>query len=242
VDTIRYHPLSNKEILKEKFNLKGRFVVGFVGKNQRRKMQAYLLRGFARFAKGKDDVTLLLHTDIESGAGWSLPCLIAKNESEFDPELEKPRPKIITTNQALDVVARQRISTEAMNEIYNLFDVFCYAVGGEGFGLPGIECQSAGIPLMMTDYSAAAEIVSDKELLIPVLKDIHGRNVTEIGCNGVENAIPDDVAVSELLEKVYKEFQEGKLKERGEKAREFAVNYDWEIIADKWIKFFEQEA
>jgi glycosyltransferase involved in cell wall biosynthesis len=95
---------------------------------------------------------------------------------------------------------------------------------------------------MMTDYSAATEIVSDKELLIPVLKDIHGRNVTEIGCNGVENAIPDDVAVSELLEKVYKEFQEGKLKERGEKAREFAVKYDWEIIADKWIKFFEQEA
>jgi len=242
VDTKRYLPLANREQLKERFNFKGKFVVGFVGKNQRRKMQPYLMRGFAKFAKGKDDVILLLHTDIESNAGWSLPCLIAKFEKEIDPEIEKPNPKIITTNTGLDVVARQRISTEAMNEIYNLMDVFCYAVGGEGFGLPGIECQSAGVPLAMTNYSAACEIVSEEDLLIPVLEDKHGRRVMEIGANGVENAIPDDIAITEKLEMLYKEFKEGKLKERAEKARKFALKYDWEIIADKWIKFFEQEA
>ncbi len=242
VDTKRYYPLSNVEQLKERFNLQGKFVVGFVGKNQRRKMQAYLLKAFARFSKGKNDVTLLLHTDVESGHGWSVPCLIAKYEKDFDPELEKPKPKVITTNQNLDVVARQRISTEAMNEIYNLMDVFCYSVGGEGFGLPGIECQSAGVPLMMTNYSSAIEIVSEEDLLIPVLKDCHDRRVTEIGCNGVENAIPDDIATTELLEKMYKEWKEGKLISRKEKARNFALKYDWDFIADKWIKLFEAEA
>jgi glycosyltransferase involved in cell wall biosynthesis len=242
VDTKRYCPIADRESIRDRFNLKGNFVVGFVGKNQRRKMQAYLMRGFARFSKGKNDTILLLHTDVEAASGWSIPCLIAKYEKELDSELEKPKPKVITTNQNLDVVARQRISTESMNEIYNLMDVFCYAVGGEGFGLPGIECQSAGVPLMMTNYSAATEIASEKDLLIPVLEDKHGRRVTEIGCNGVENAIPDDIAVAEMLEKLYQEWKEGKLKERGERARSFALKYNWDNISEKWIKLFEEEA
>jgi len=242
VDTKRYYPLANREQLKERFNLQGKFVVGFVGKNQRRKMLSHLIKGFARFSKGKNDTILLLHTDVESGAGWSVPCLIAKFEKELDPEFEKPKPKVITTNQNLDVVARQRISTESMNEIYNLMDIFCYAVGGEGFGLPGVECQSAGVPLMMTNYSSALEIVSEEDLLIPVLKDIHDRKITEIGCNGVENAIPDDIAITELLEKIYKEWKEGKITERKERARKFALKYDWDFIANRWIKLFEQEA
>ena len=118
VDTKRYYPLAEREKLKERFNLQGKFVVGFVGKNQRRKMISYLMKGFARFSKGKNDAILLLHTDIEAAAGWSTPCLIAKFEKELDPELEKPKPKVITTNQNLDVVSRQRISTESINFIH----------------------------------------------------------------------------------------------------------------------------
>ena len=240
VDTKVYYPLANKEELKNKFKLSGKFVIGFVGKNQRRKMHPYLIKAFSRFAKGKKDVTLLLHTDVESGAGWSLPCLIAKMENEMDPEIEKPVPKIVMTKQGLDVLARQSITPENMNEIYNLMDVFCYAVGGEGYGLPGIECQSAGVPLMMTDYSSSMEIVSDKELLIPVLTDKYGNRVTEIGTNGIENAIPDDIACTELLEKMYQEWKAGK--SRSKDARKFALKYDWDLIAPKWIKLFEEEA
>jgi glycosyltransferase involved in cell wall biosynthesis len=183
-----------------------------------------------------------MHTDIESGAGWSVPCLIAKYEKELDPELEKPKPKVITTKQGLDVVARQTISTESMNEIYNLMDVFCYAVGGEGFGLPGIECQSAGVPLAMTNYSSACEIVCEDDLLIDVLKDKYDRMVTEIGCNGIENAIPDDFSIAEVLEKMYSEWKSGNVNERKERARKFALKYDWDIISNKWIKLFEDEA
>ncbi|MBE3092794.1 MAG: glycosyltransferase [Chloroflexi bacterium] len=242
VDTKLYYPLAEREKLRLRFSLNNKFIIGFVGKNQRRKMQPYLLRGFARFAKGKNDVRLLLHTDVESGAGWTIPTLISKFENEIDPELDKPIAKIIFTNQNLDVLARQKITPESMNEIYNLMDVFCYAVGGEGFGLPGIECQSAGIPLMMTNYSSAIEIVSEEDLLIPVLKDKYDRNVTEIGNNGVENAIPDDNEITKLLEKMYLEWKEGKLKTRSEKARKFALKYDWDFIAPRYIKLFEEEA
>ena len=242
VDTKMYYPLANREEIRNRFNLNKNFVVGFVGKNQRRKMQPYLVRGFARFAKGKNDVTLLFHTDVASGVGWDMPCLIAKFEKEIDSELDKPKAKIVFTNPNLDVLSRQRVTPENMNEIYNLMDVFCYAVGGEGFGLPGIECQSAGVPLLMTDYSSAIEIVCEDDLKIPVLKDIYGRYVTEIGTNGVENAIPDDLKITELLEKMYVEWKENKLKIRSEKARKFALKYDWDLLAPRWLKLFEDEA
>ena len=67
--------------------MSGKFVAGFVGKNQRRKMIANLIEGFSRFAKGKDDVVLLLHTDKDSNAGWTIPCLVAKMEKLIDPEI-----------------------------------------------------------------------------------------------------------------------------------------------------------
>jgi glycosyltransferase involved in cell wall biosynthesis len=239
VDTKVYYPLANREEIRLKYKFNNKFVVGFIGKNQRRKMLPNLIKGFSKFAKVKNDVVLLLHT--ETNGGWDLPCLITKFEAEIDPELEKPSPKIVTTKPNLDVITRQNIQPENMNEIYNLMDVFCYAVGGEGFGLPGLECQSAGVPLMMTNYSSAVEIVSEQDLFIPVLTDEYGRKVTEIGPNGVENAIPNDIKIAEILEKLYLEWKEGK-KERSERARKFSLKYDWDIIASRYIQLFENES
>lgn len=240
VDTKVYCPLGSKEALKERFNLKNQFVVGFVGKNQRRKMQPYLIKGFSKFSKGKDDVKLLMHTDVESPAGWSIASLVAKFDALNDPELHIKN-KIMLTNPNLDVIARQKIQPEHMNEIYNLMDVYCYAVGGEGFGMPGVECQAAGIPMMMTNYSSAVEIVCEEDLLIPVLEDKYGRYVTEIGANGVENAVPDDEAIAKMLEKMYQEWKEGKINLRSEKARKFSLKFDWDLIAKRYIQLFENE-
>ncbi len=242
VDTKVYYPLAKKEELKIRFNLKDKFVVGYVAKNQRRKMIPNLMRGFSAFSKGKEDVRLLLHTDRNNPKGWDIACLIEKFIHEQDEQLQDPKPKIIMTNPNMDVISRQKVQPESMNEIYNLMDVFCYATGGEGFGLPGLEAQSCGVPMMMTNYSSAIEIVSEDDLFIPILEDKYGRRVTEIGPNGVENAIPDDKAVAEILEKLYAEWKSGKIKERGDRARNFALGYDWDLIAKKWIKLFEDEA
>jgi glycosyltransferase involved in cell wall biosynthesis len=240
VDTATYKPLGDKNNFKASHGLSNKFIAGFVGKNQRRKVQPYLIKGFAKFAKGKNDVKLLLHTDLESPAGWSIPCLLSKFENEVDSAIQRPDPKVIMTNPNLDVIARQRIGPEQMNEIFNLMDVYCYAVGGEGFGMPGVECQAAGVPLMMTDYSSACEIMCDDDLRIPVLKDKYDRLVTEIGTNGVENAVPDDNAIAEILEKLYKEWKEVKIEERNKRARDFSLKYDWNNISNRWIKLFEE--
>jgi len=250
VDIKIYHPLENREQLKAKYNLQNLFVIGFVGRNQRRKRLDVLINGFKLFAKDKEDVLLMLHTDVEPvQAGWSLPYLQWKY---------KLKDKLKLTKTQLDIHIRQKIQPTDMNEIYNLMDVFCFPTGGEGFGLPAIECQASGVPLMQTAHCTGFELTGheipenwlDKPknkghgILIPVLRDIHNRPIVEVGTNGVEFVEADSIKLAEQLEELYQDWKKGgeKLKKMGKKAREFALKYSWDLIALKWLELFEKNA
>ena len=245
VDTKVYYPMAEKNALRKKYNIDDRFVAGFVGRNQIRKMQPYWMKGFANFAKGKSDVSLLLHTDTTppagEGRGWAINAIVAKFEKEIGEDLTNSK-RIMLTRTKMDIKERQKISKEGMNEIYNLMDIFLYPSGGEGFGMPAIECQSAGVPLLMSDNTTGPELAKVGEL-INMLKDNYGRTVCVIGTNGVTNAIPDDKHVTELLEKYYADWKAEKklLKEMSDKARKFALTFDWDIISSQWLDLFERE-
>ena len=129
-----------------------------------------------------------------------------------------------------------------MPSIYRSGNALVLLTRGEGFGLPCLEAQSSGVPLIMTDYSTGPELTGEQGILIPVLKDGYGRLVQEIGPNGVENVIPDDVALSKIFEEVYADWKNGgaKLKERKELSRKFAETYDWDLRVSDWIKLFEK--
>ncbi len=200
VDTKIYKPMEKRHEDRKKANLDDKFVVGFVGRNQKRKMLDRLLMGFARFSEGKSDVKLLLHTDMvpPDCPGWDLRTLMFRYQ-EIDADLITGD-KINFTKKEMDIVVRQRITENRMAEMYNLMDLFCYATGGEGFGMPGIECQACGVPMIMTDCTTGPELCLDKSDLIPILKDTYGRDVIEIGQNGVENKYPDDVEIGKMLE------------------------------------------
>lgn len=230
VDINIFKPLENKQEIKAKYGLKDKFVVGYVGRNQRRKMVDRLLHSFAQFAEGKEDVVLMAHTDEEPPKdGWSMPY----NLWQF-----KIADKVRLTKSKMDIVMRQKIQPENMNEIYNMMDVFLYTTGGEGFGLPGIECQSAGVPLAMNDTTTAWDFCK-KENRIPILKDTHGRDMIDRGTNGVYFKYPDDVEAAKILEKHYKDWKESNQQEAKE-AREQALLYDWDKIVPLWIDLFEK--
>lgn len=245
VNIDQYHPIKDREKIRVKFGLNDKFVCGFVGRNQTRKMIPYMMRGFATFAKDKDDVTLLLHTDAMApggeGLGWVIDGLVWKFEQETNQSLFDSK-KVILTETNMDVLTRQNIHPENLNDIYNLMDLFVYATGGEGFGLPAIECQSAGVPIIMSDNTTGPELVGQTGELIEMLKDKYGRTVGLIGTNGVENYIPDDNHIRSLLEKYYKDWKSDRklLTHMSEQSRKFALTYNWDIIAKQWIKLFEE--
>ena len=242
VDTKQYRPLENRAELRDIFKFKDKFVIGFVGRNQKRKMLDRLMMAFAQFSKGKDDVALLLHTDLvpPDCPGWDLRTLLYRYTNDYDPDLLSKK-KINMSKKDMDIVVRQSMAPNKVVEIYNLMDVFLYATGGEGFGMPGIECQACGVPLIMTDCTTGPELCDKHGTLIPRLKDCYGRDVIEIGQNAVENKYPDDIAAIKILEKYYKLWKEGKLKEKGIKAREFSLKYNWDLLASNCISLFENE-
>jgi len=246
VDTKAYFPKKEREENRKKFNINDKFVVGFVGRNQTRKMIPFMMRGFANFAKGKDDVVFLMHTDAHppggEGNGCVIDALVWKFEREFGEELFQSK-KIMMTESNMDILSRQGIQPDNMNDVYNLFDIFLYGTGGEGFGLPAIECQASGIPILMSNNSTGPELVEDTGELIDMQKDKYGRNIGYIGTNGVENCVPDDIHIAQLLEKYYADWKMDKLtlKEMSKKSRKFALTYDWDIVAKKWLDLFEEE-
>jgi glycosyltransferase involved in cell wall biosynthesis len=48
---------------------------------------------------------------------------------------------------------------EFMSAIYNAFDVLLNPSMGEGFGVPIVEAQACGVPVIVSDHSAMSELV-----------------------------------------------------------------------------------
>jgi len=109
------------------------------------------LLAFGMFAQDKPDAMLYLHTDATgSGSGIDLVALI--KASGIPPE------KVMFVDQ---YEHRMGVSDEMMAAIYTRSDVLLSATAGEGFGLPVLEAQACGTPVIVSDFSAQPELVGD---------------------------------------------------------------------------------
>jgi glycosyltransferase involved in cell wall biosynthesis len=133
----------------------GKFVVTIPNANKGvmpvRKAWGENLLAFSAFAKDKDDVLLYLHTDVTgSGHGIDLPALI--KAAGIHPD------KVMFVDQ---YEHRMGVSDETMAAIYTRSDVLLSASAGEGFGLPVLEAQACGTPVIVSNFSAQPELVGD---------------------------------------------------------------------------------
>jgi glycosyltransferase involved in cell wall biosynthesis len=133
----------------------GKFVVTIPNANKgvlpSRKAWGENLLAFGVFAQGKDDVLLYLHTDATgSGAGIDLPSLVSA--AGIPPE------KVMFVDQ---YDYRMGVPDETMAAIYTRSDVLLSATAGEGFGLPVLEAQACGTPVIVSNFSAQPELVGD---------------------------------------------------------------------------------
>jgi glycosyltransferase involved in cell wall biosynthesis len=118
------------------------------------------------------------------------------------------------------------ISDYALNGVYNSFDIFTLPTRGEGFGLPILEAMSAGIPVVVTDYSAHPEWANGcGELVPPVV--LESEPLTNI-----RRAVIDmDHYVGSLLKLINSEELRNKY---GMAGRLVAETMDWKIICKQW--------
>ena len=196
----------DREKAKELAHVAGHFVVGTVARNQMRKNIPALIKAFARFAKGKDDALLYLHTQLKG---------------EFDiAELVRNHGIEEKTRITGEIGPDKGVSDHLLATVYRALDVFVLPTMAEGFGLPIMESQACGTPALVTDFSACPELVPDPIQRLKV-KD------TLTMARNFEQAIVDVDDIVEKLNVLYSD--RNRLKELGYKCHQFAQSFEWEI-------------
>jgi glycosyltransferase involved in cell wall biosynthesis len=192
-----------------------RFVVGMNAANKsggiiHRKAFGENLMAFSIFAKKHPDAMLYIHADPVSPHGWNLMALgellgIPKDNMAFvDP-----------------VSYRFGISQEDLAGIYSSMDVLLATSYGEGFGVPTIEAQACGVPVIVSDFAASSELVGDGWLV--------GGQPLYDNSQGAFFNIPSVPLIVQALEQAYE-----RGKGRSDKAIEFAQQFDHDSVWDMY--------
>lgn len=126
---------------------------------------------------------------------------------------------------------RKGLEDPYMVAIYNAADVLLQPSYAEGFGLPIIEAQACGCPVVVNRCTSMTELVGSG-LTVPPLQEFY------VPIGGW-SAIPNIDGFVEALEWIYES-------ERGPKrveARNFALQYDWDQVFDRyWVPLLDRVA
>jgi hypothetical protein len=180
-----------------------------------------LLDIFARFAAGRPDATLHLHTDPDDefcrSAVYSYDVradirhLGLEAQVQFTPGFEM-------RNGA-------GLPPERLARYYQAADVHLLASTGEGFGLPTLQAAAAGVVPMAVAYSANPELIAGHGQAIPASDWLDNEF-------GIRRALIDvDAAARELRR--YADDDELLLDHAG-RARRFATSYGWPGVIEQW--------
>lgn len=113
---------------------------------------------------------------------------------------------------------RGEYGATALNALYNAADVFVLPSRGEGFGIPVIEAQAAGCPVVVSDFTAQAELGAvGHRIPIDAFDDL------DYTLQGSEQCVPKASAILAGLEWAHEQRGNDVLRAA---AREFACGYD----------------
>jgi len=129
------------------------FCVGMVAANKGqalpRKCFPQVFRAFAELARRHDDAFLYLHSmRQEPKNGLDLV--------QLADVMGVPLSRIVFTPPLALALGMEQ---EKMAAVYSQFDVLANSSLGEGFGIPIVEAQACGVPVIVTDCTAMSELV-----------------------------------------------------------------------------------
>jgi len=231
VDTSIYKPRpEGRKFFREGFGLDDDvFVIGTVGLNyvNDRKGTIPLLKAFKEFHRRHPKSMLYTHAH----AGGT-----EKNTINYQPVVKDLNIADCTAWPQQAAYTLRRIDDTWLSEIYSGLDVMCIPTKGEGFGLPFIEAQACGLPVITTDTTTGDELVGSTGWLIDVHDDDYKWN--PLGCWQPE-ARPSEIL--KCLEYAYGAWlQKNAWKKIKDKALKFGKSFDWDLIWDKyWIPIFK---
>lgn len=155
VDTALFCPRpSLRDTVRDELGIpRDAFLVGMVAANRgspekSRKAFDKALHAFARFAERHDDAFMYAHTEAQpAGTGMDL--------DYFAGMVEMPEGRLKFPPESAWQLGMPR---ELIAKIYQAFDVLLNPSKGEGFGIPILEAQASGVPVICSDHSAMHEL------------------------------------------------------------------------------------
>jgi glycosyltransferase involved in cell wall biosynthesis len=219
VDTNIYKPIDKTEA-REMVNLpKDAFIVGTVGMNKglpSRKNFPSMLRAFAKFRQKHTDAVYYIHTQEGVGqdglGGVNIPEMCQLLGLQYGKDVLLPNPY----NMLLG------FPDETMAALYSSMDVHLLASMGEGFGIPIIEAQACGCPVIVGGWTAMPELVHSGHII--------DKSEAEPIWTGI--ASNQFIATVDSIErKLHLEYQKPSPRERARKG--MVENYDAQLVFDK---------
>jgi glycosyltransferase involved in cell wall biosynthesis len=154
VDLDMFKPIDRVDARTQSGLPKDKFIVGMVAMNKGyppRKAFFENITAFKKFHDKHPDTLLYMHTlDGSRPNGETVDLLAFCKMLGLEPSKD-----FIFADQYSYVVG---YPDNAMNILYNCFDVHCLVSMGEGFGMPQLEAQAAGTPVICGDWTTMPEI------------------------------------------------------------------------------------
>lgn len=222
VDAKTYRPVDRAEARQTMELPADAFVAVMVAANKGfpdRKNIRSTLKAWSRFIQTHPDAVLYLHTDAFPTMGGVHVSDIADFYGIPDKNLKLPDPYRHV---------RGDYSPAIMNLIYNAADVKLLPSAGEGFGIPVIEAQAAGCPVIVTGATAQAELCGAGWKI--EVDDFDDQLITLQYAEQV-NVRPSQIVAA--LEQAYAAKDDTELRA---KARAFGETYDVERVWTEYMR------
>lgn len=220
VDTNIFRPLPEfRAETRERAGFSKKIIIGINAANQDpvRKGFGEQFAAFRLFHDKYPESRLLVHTRRQSRSGSDLDRLVRLLQLEDCIEFG---------DQYLTVTGLT--SAETLNQWYNVLDVFSNCSYGEGFGIPVMEAQAAGTPVTVTDCSSLSEICGAGW-------KVDGDFYWNAG-HAAWWTKPFIRAIADAWEQALKLIQDGGMGDMRAQAREFALQYDADLITSQFWK------
>jgi glycosyltransferase involved in cell wall biosynthesis len=256
VNTDNFYKLPDEKIsdIKNKFNIpQDSFIIGFVFRNQLRKLINTQIEAYAQFKRVNPEIkNTFLYTHTHYGEGWDIHRLcqqygvdirevlctyICKETKDYfispfiGQDVENPITKkktLVTTNVALGV------SDEQLNEIYNIFSLYSHPATSGACELPCVEAALTEKIVTTCAYSFGEDIIEKNEGSIPMKFAFY----TEHGTQFLKSQ-PSASSLSQIFKKVY-DMSAEKRKKMELASRKWAMdNYSIEVNGNKIEQFID---
>lgn len=231
VDTNVFVP-GNKREAKKKLGLdEDTFLVSMVAANlayPSRKSFPEAIQGFKAFHESHPEAILYLHTNVDP---LPIPGKDGINIVKLIEAVGLPKGSYIFMDQYVGNVLGY--PDTYMADMYRATDVLLMPSMAEGFGIPAVEAQACGTPVIVNDFSSMPEIVGNGLVIQPLQKwwsPLHSWNV-----------VADIGAIARGLNILYSRSQSEKDSDAARGVAFVKGNYDWATTVEKhWAPLLSQ--